>query len=437
LRPFLIIAGLFFWFASPVVAGLKIQEVTSPGGIKAWLVEERSIPFVALEIRFKGGTSLDLPGKRGATYMMSGLLEEGAGELSAAEFRAATDGLATSFDFDAHGDAVSISARYLSETKEESLALLQSALQAPRFDADAVDRVRAQVISIIAGDQKDPDAVAADTFDALAYGDHPYGSSSTGTPDSVNALTRDDLITAHKNALAKDRVYVAAVGDISAQELGLVLDQLLGALPEQGSEIPPRATLQLTPGVTVIDMDTPQSVALFGHEGIRRDDPDFFAAYVMNQVFGASGFTSRLSSEVREKRGLTYGIYTYLATFDLAALFQGSVASSNDRIAEAIEVVRSEWARLASEGVSDEELLAAKQYLTGSYPLRFDGNARIARILANMQADNLPASYLETRNDQVNAVTKEDVKRVAERLMKPQALRVVVVGKPEGLANSE
>lgn len=187
----------------------------------------------------------------------------------------------------------------------------------------------------------------------------------------------------------------------------------------------------------MIDLDTPQSVAVFGHQGIQRDDPDFFAAFVMNQVFGASGFTSRLATEVREKRGLTYGVYTYLASFDLAELFQGSVASSNDRIAEAIAVIREEWQRLAEDGVTEDELEAAKQYLTGAYPLRFDGNGRIARILANMQADNYPATYLETRNEMVNAVTQEDVKRVAARLMKPENLRIVVVGKPEGLSSTD
>lgn len=434
---FAVVLMISLGFSLPAFAGLKIQEVTSEGGINAWLVEERSIPFIALEIRFKGGTSLDLQGKRGATYMMSGLLEEGAGELDAAAFRAATESLAASFSFDAHGDALTISARFLVENKDDALKLLRDAIQAPRFDDDAVDRVRAQVISIIAGDQKDPDAIAADAFDALAYGDHPYATPSTGTPESLNALDSDDLMDAHKNALALDRMHVAIVGDISAEEVGPLLDTLLGGLPAEGGDMPAQAELTLEPGVTVIELDTPQSVAIFGHKGIKRDDPDFFAAYVMNQVFGASGFTSRLSSEVREKRGLTYGVYTYLATYDLAELFLGSVASSNDRIAEAVDVIRAEWERLSRDGVTEDELEAAKQYLTGAYPLRFDGNARIASILANMQADDLPAAYIETRNDRVNAITLDDVKRVAARLMRPEAMHVVVVGKPDGLTSTK
>ena len=423
--------------AAPARAGLEIREVTSPGGITAWLQEESSIPFIALEIRFKGGTSLDLPGKRGATYMMAGLLEEGAGDLDAEAFLKAREELAASFSFDAHGDAVTVSARFLSENRDQAVELLRKALVEPRFDDAAVERVRAQVISIIAGDQKDPREVAAETFDRLAYGDHPYGTPSTGTADSVNLLSRDDIVAAHKAALARDRVYVAAVGDITAEELGRLLDDLLGGLPEKGAPMPPRAELQLTGGVTVVDMPTPQSVAVFGHRGIRRDDPDFFAAYVMNQIFGASGFTSRLSEEVREKRGLTYGVYTYLATYDLAELYLGSVASANNRIKDALDVIRAEWKRMAEGGATAEELEAAKKYLTGAYPLRFDGNARIASILVAMQLDGLPADYIETRNDRINAVTLEDVARVARRLLRPEDLRIVVVGRPLGVEPTE
>lgn len=437
MKYFASVCALIVVFAWPVRAELNIQEVISPGGIKAWLVEEPSIPFITLELRFKGGTSLDLPGKSGATYMMSGLLEEGAGDLDATAFSRRTEELAASFGFDANGDAISISARFLTDTTKDAMALLRLAIQQPNFDDVAIDRVRAQIISIIASDLQDPQSIASAAFDRLAYGDHPYATPSTGTTDHVNLLDRDDMITAHKNALSLDHLYVGVVGDITPEDLGLLLDELLGDLPKTGAPLPDRATVSLTGGVTVIDLPTPQSVAVFGHLGIPRHDPDFFAAYVMNQVFGAGGFNSRLTEEVREKRGLTYGVYTYLASYDLAELYLGSVASANDRIAEAIEVIRDEWAKLAKDGVTKKELEAAKKYLTGAYPLRFDGNARIAGILVGMQLDDLPIDYIATRNDQVNAVTLEDVARMAKRLMKPDDLRVVVVGMPEGLENTD
>ncbi len=428
---FVVLAGI------PARAELAVRDVTSPGGISAWLVEEHSIPFITLEIRFKGGTSLDLPGKRGATYLMSGLLEEGAGELDAGGFARARDGLAADFGFDAHGDALSISASFLSENRDQAVELLRTAIAEPRFDQVAVDRVRAQIISIIAGNEKDPNEIASQTFDRLAYGDHPYGSASTGTTDSVNLLTRDDIVDAYHNAMARDRMFVSAVGDIDAKELADMLDVLLGALPEKGNAMPPRAKVSLTGGVTVVELPTPQSVAVFGQRGINRDDPDFFTAYVMNQIFGAGGFTSRLTDEVREKRGLTYGVYTFLASYDLAELYMGSVASANDRIAEAIDVIRAEWQKLAEHGVTEKELIAAKKYLTGAYPLRFDGNARIAGILVNMQLDGLPADYIRTRNDKINAVTLEDIARLAKKMIKPEDLRVVVVGQPQGIAGTD
>ncbi len=417
-------------------SAVEIREVTSPGGIKAWLVEEHSIPFTALELRFKGGTSLDQPGKRGATVLMMGLLEEGAGDLDSQGFAEARDALAAQFSFDAHDDAVSISARMLSENRGEAVALLKSALTEPRFDDDAVARVKAQVVSIIQSDEKDPNTIAARSFDGLAFGDHPYGTSRNGTIDSMAALTRDDLIAAHAGVLARDRVYVSAVGDITEAELGALLDDLLGGLPESGAPMPPRAELGLTGGVTVIDFASPQSVVTFGHGGIKRDDPDFFTAYVLNQILGAGGFGSRLMDEVREKRGLTYGIYTYLAPMDLAETWQGGFSSANEKVAEAIDVVRAEWARMVADGVTEAELEAAKTYLTGSYPLRFDGNGPIADILVGMQIEELPTSYVNDRNAYIEAVTLDDIRRVAVRLLKPEDLRFVVVGRPVGLEAS-
>ncbi len=424
--------GLAILVAGPAAA-VDIQEVTSPGGIKAWLVEERSIPFSALEIRFRGGGSLDRPGKRGAVNLMTALLEEGAGDLDAQGFAAERDALAASYGFDVHRDALSVSARFLTENRDEAVALLRSALTAPRFDQEALDRVRDQVLAVIRADDTDPDAVASRRFNALAFADHPYATPIEGTVESVSALTRNDIVTAYKDVIARDRIYVGAAGDISAEELGLLLDALLADLPEVGAPLPNDAEVLLVGGVTVVPFETPQSVAVFGHAGIPRDDPEFFPAFVANHVFGASGRQSRLGMEVREKRGLTYGIGAYLASFDLAQLVVGQVASANERIAEAIEVTREEWARMASEGVTEEELDEAKAYLTGAYPLRFDSNASIARIMVGMQIDDLGLDYVNTRNGKVNAVTADDVRRVAKRLYLPEELHFVVVGQPEGI----
>lgn len=432
------IAALWVSLAAGMAhAEIDIQEITSEGGIDAWLVQEDSIPFVAIEIIFDGGATLEDPAKRGATNLMMALLEEGSGDLDARQFQEAREALAASFGFDAYDDSVSVSATFLTENKDEAMALLRDALVNPRFDEDAVERVRAQVLSIIRSDAQDPNKIAGAAFDAAAFGDHPYGSSINGTAETVAALTQADLFQAHRDALAQGRVYVGAAGDISAEDLGVLIDDLLGDLPMDGPAIPDRVEFGLEGGTTVVPYNTPQSVALFGHAGIERDDDDFFEAFLLNEILGGRGLESRLMREVREERGLTYGIYTYLVPKDLTEMYLGQVASANGTIAEAIDVVRDEWAKLSNEGVTAEELAAAKTYLTGAYPLRFDGNAAIAGILVGMQAQDLSADYIVGRNDLVNAVTLESVNRVASELLDPDGLHFVVVGQPEGLETTE
>ncbi|WP_422049177.1 M16 family metallopeptidase [Shimia sp.] len=414
-------------------AEINIKEVTSPGGIKAWLVEEPSIPFVALELRFKGGTSLDQPGKRGATNLMVGLLEEGTGDLDAQGFAKASEALAAQFGYDSHADAVSISARMLTENRDEAIDLLRRSLVEPSFPQAALDRVREQVLSGIRSDLKDPESIAGARLAALIYGGHPYGSPGEGTLESVTALSRDDIVAAHQGALAKDRLFVGVVGDITEAELGPMLDRLLVDLPETGAPMPEDANVAINGGVDIVDYDTPQSVALWAQDGIDREDPDFFAAYVLNTILGGGGFESRLMTEVREKRGLTYGVYSYLVLRDLANVYMGSVSSANDRVAQAVGVVKDEWARMAEEGATEDEVEKAKALLTGAYPLRFDGNGAIAQIMVSMQMDGMPIDYIATRNDKVNAVTAEDVSRVAGELLDRDGLQFVVVGQPEGL----
>lgn len=419
--------------ALPAQAEIPIKEVTSPGGITAWLVEDHNIPFTALEIQFKGGTSLDAPEKRGVVNLMTATLEEGAGEMDSRGFAEARDALAASFSFDAGTDSVGVSAQFLTENRDQAIDLLREALVNPRFDQDAVDRVREQVLSNLRSNEKDPGTIASERFDALAFGDHPYGSSGDGSVETVAALTRDDVVAAHKAALARDRVFVAAAGDITAEELGLLLDHLLGDLPATGAPLPETAPWLLPAGITVQDFPSPQSTVFFGQKGIPRDDPDFFPAFVLNEMLGGGRFTARLMTEVREKRGLTYGIGTYIVNMDHADMLLGQFSASNDKVAEAIEVVKAEWGRVGAEGVSPEELEATKTYLTGSYPLRFDGNGPIASILVGMQMDGMPIDYVTTRNSKVEAVTMEDIKRVAAKLFDPQTLHFVVVGQPEGL----
>lgn len=419
--------------AAPVRAEIAIQEVTSPGGITAWLVEDHNIPFTALEIQFKGGSSLEAPDKRGVINLMTATLEEGAGDMDSKAFAEARDALAADISFDAGTDSVGVSAKFLTENRDQAVDLMRAALVNPRFDQDAVDRVREQVLSNLRSNEKDPGTIASEKFDALAFGDHPYATTGDGTIATVTKLTRDDVVAAHKAALARDRIFVAASGDITAEQLGKLLDDLLGDLPATGAPQPGTAPWLLSGGTTVVDFPTPQSTVFFGQLGIPRDDPDFFPAFILNEVIGGGRFTARLMTEVREKRGLTYGIGTYLVNMEHSDMLLGQFSASNDKVAEAIKVVKEEWGRLVAEGVTPEELEATKTYLTGSYPLRFDGNGPIASILVGMQMDAMPIDYVTTRNAKIEAVTMADIERVAARLFKPEDLHFVVVGQPQGM----
>ncbi len=424
--------------ALPVSAQIKIEEVTSAGGIKAWLVNEPSIPFIAMQVGFKGGTSLDAPGKTGAINLMAGLLEEGTGDMDAAAFRRETEGLAANFGFSARRDSVVISAQVLKSNANEALALLRKAIVEPAFNEAALTRVRAQVISGLESDLKDPQSIAGQTMNAIAFAGHPYSLPTDGTLETVKALTRDDMFAAHRASMSKEHLIVSVVGDVTAAELGPMLDALLGALPQTGADLPARIAFGAAGGTTVVDFPSPQSVALWAQPtSVDLDHPDFMPMFVMNHILGGGGFGSRLTDEVREKRGLTYGVYTYIAWLGATEYIGGSVASANGTVGEAIDVVAAEWKRMADGGVTPEELDKAKKYMTGSYALRFDGNAKIARVMAGMQLDGFVPEYINTRNERLNAVTVEDIARVAKEHLHPDGLRFVVVGQPEGVVSTD
>lgn len=412
---------------------LEIEEVTSPEGQVFWLVEEPAIPIVALEIGFDGGARLDPDKKAGLAHMVMGLVEEGAGEMDAVAFATRRDELAARFGFDAGRDTVRVSARMLVETLDPSAELLATALGQPRFDPVAVTRVRGQVLAAIAQEKNDPRAVAGKEWYARAFPEHAYGTPVEGTLESVGAITREDLAAGQRRLMTRASARIAVVGATDAERAGRMVDSVLDGLDQGEPREAGPADGTPPPGVTVIPMEVPQSAAVFGQQGIPRADPDFIPAYVMNYVLGGSGLTSRLTEEVRNKRGLAYGVYSYLALHDAAALLMGGVQTANARMSESLGIIRAEWARMQEEGATADELDRAKKYLTGAFPLNIDSNAKIAEYLVFMQAENLGIDYIDRREEMIEAVTLEDIERVAARLLKPEALSVVVVGQPEGL----
>jgi len=319
----------------------------------------------------------------------------------------------------------------LTENRDAALALLAQALTNPRFDQDAIDRVRGQVLAGIEANAKDPSAIAASLSSATIYGSHPYGSDDAGTVESVNNLTQQDILTAFTAAIAAERMVIGAAGDMTAAELGAALDGLLGALPKTGAPLPPKANPKFQGGITVQDFPGPQSTVLFSQSGINVKDPDFMAASLINEIFGGGRFTARLMTELRDRRGLTYGVGTGLASMAYAESMDGSFQVSNEKVADAVDVLRAEWAKLAGGDITQAELDAAKTYMIGAYPLRWDGNGSIASIMVGMQINGFPIDYPKTRNDLVRALTLDDVNRVAQRLLQPDQLQIFVVGQPD------
>lgn len=432
-----IAAGLvvaFFLLISLPARAVEVTEVTSPGGIKAWLVEEASIPIVSMKVAWRGGASLDPADKAGLAYLASSTMDEGAGELDSKNFQERLSDLAIQLSFDANKDSFSGSLKTLSENTEEAFRLFGLAITGPRFDDEPVERIRGQILASLNRKLSDPNSLAGRAWFELAFGDHPYAQPSEGTIDTMAAITRDDLTAFAKTRLGKDNMQIGVVGDISAKELGVLLDKTFGALPEQAgiSAIPQTEPLPEA-AIRIIPQDIPQSVVIFGGQGVKRDDPDYYAAYVLNYILGGGSFQSRLTEEIREKRGLVYSVYSYLYPMKAAGLQMGGFGTSNASVKDALDLVEVELLRIREQGVTKEELAAAKTYLNGSFPLSLSSNDSIADILVAMQFSNLPIDYLNDRPALINAVSEEDIKRVAQKLLDPEKLIVVVAGKPENL----
>ena len=425
--------AVVLWLAAAPAGAVSVERVVSAGGIEAWLVAEDTIPILSMRLAFRGGARRDPIGKAGLANLVSGLLDEGAGELGALAFQKRLDDLAVRYSANASRDGFSVTLTTLSEHRDEAFGLLALALTEPRFDTDAVERIRQQILTSLANQAKDPNRVARRLWAAAAFPDHPYGRPTQGTPDEVAALSADDLRRFVTDSFAKDVLVIGVAGDITAGELGPLLDRTFGRLPDTAKAVSVPDIAPSAPGALIVErMPVPQSVVAFGHEGLPRDHPDYYTAYVINHVLGG-GFSSRLTTEVREKRGLAYGIYSYLLPLDHAAVFAGGVATANARVSETIEVVRAELTRMRDHAVSEDELADSKTYLTGSFPLRLDSNGEIASFLVAMQLAKLGIDYLDRRNGFIEAVTIEDARRVARELFAPERLSIVVVGDPENL----
>jgi zinc protease len=413
---------------------MKIQDVKSPGGISAWLVEEHSVPLLAIRFVFDGGSSQDPAGKEGLANFITAMMDEGAGDLDATQFQERMEELAVRMSFEDSKDALYGNFETLTVNRDPALEMLRLAINKPRFDEAAVDRIRKQLLANLAFAAKNPQQVAGKAWYEGAFPGHPYGRYANGTAESLAAIQPADLEAFRKRTFARDTLKVVAVGDIDAKTLGEILDKVFGELPAKADLVPvPMTAPKPVETLQIVEMDVPQSVVQFGMAGPARKDDDFIPAFVMNQILGGGGFASRLTEEVREKRGLAYSVYSYLQPLRFAATFGGGVATKNEAVKQSIDVIRAELDRMAKEGPTEIELANAKSYLTGSFALRFDTNAKIANQLLWMMHEDMGIDYPIRRNALIEAVTMDDVKRAARRVLKVDDLFITVVGKPQGL----
>ena len=421
--------------AAPAGA-MTIEKIVSPKGITAWLVREKAVPLVALNYAFKGGAAQDPAGKSGTANLVADTLDEGAGDLDSKAFHDRIERHAIELSFNASRDEFRGSLRVLNEHRDEAFDLLRKALTEPRFEPSAVERVRGQELAGLRRETTNPNSIASRIWWETAFPGHPYSFETKGSLETVPAITPDDLRDFTKRVFARNGLTVSIVGDIDEKTAGEMIDKAFAALPA-ANDLKPVADVK-PKGLgrrIVAELDVPQAVVMFGGPGLGRHDPDFMAAYIVNHILGGGSFSSRLYREVREKRGLAYGVSENLAWFDHTALIMGGTATRADRTAEALAIIETETKKMAEEGPTADELAAAKDYLKGAYALSLDTSSKIAAQLTQIQLDKLGIDYILRRSAMIDAVTLDDAKRVAKRIY-GSGMLVTVAGRPKGLASS-
>ena len=436
MRRVLSVLGLLL-FAAGSAGATSIERVISPGGIEAWLVRQPSVPLVAMDFAITGGANEDPADKAGVSHLVASTIDEGAGDLDAKAYHQRLEDHAIELSFTSYRDQFRGSLRTLTANRDLAFDTLRLSLTAPRFDDDDVERIRTQILADLRRATTSPGEIASQTWWHTAFAGHPYGRPVNGTLESVPRINVADLKGYTKRVFARATLKIAIVGDIDAATAGLLIDKAFGGLPEQPELAPiASASPQGLGRRIVVDLDVPQSVIMFGGPGVARNDPDFFAAYIVNHILGGGAMSSRLYSEVREKRGLAYGVSTSLLPLVHAQLITGNTATRADRTADTLEIIDREMKNLAENGPTEEELAKTKSFLKGSYGLYFDTSSKIAAQLVQIQIDKLGIDYINRRNGMIDAVTRAEAQRVAKRLLDNNML-VTVVGKPQGVTSKD
>jgi len=419
--------------SAPQPGGLAdVREISLPQGAAAWLVEESFVPVLSVELAWPSGAASDPDGLEGTHWVLSYMMNEGAGLLDSQAFAGRMQDLNMSFGCSSDPDWFSCQMTTLSANATEAFNLLGLALAEPRFDREPLERARRTLEVMLAEEQTDPGSIAGRAMaEAIIPGD-PYARRIT--PKSSSQITSAVLRDVHSQVISGSGLIATIVGDVSEQQakefLLSLTDRLPGASAGETPPLPAAAPRPAPSEPVVRPLPTPQTLVVFSAPGPSRDDPDFYAAFVLNYILGGGGFSSRLMDDIREERGLTYGIGTSLSTQKRVSRWVGSASTQNETAAEVVRLVRYHIDRLGTEGPTDDEIDDAKSYLTGAYPLSFDTNAKIAGNLMQVMQDGLPAQYLVQRNELINAVSRKDIMRVANRWLRSEAFAFVLVGQP-------
>jgi zinc protease len=436
MRRVLFVVALLGFAAGPVGA-TSIERVISPAGIEAWLVRQPAVPLVAMDFAMTGGANEDPADKAGVAHLVASTIDEGAGDLDAKAYHQRLEDHAIELSFSANRDHFRGSLRTLSANRDLAFDTLRLSLTAPRFDDDAVERIRTQILADLRRATTSPGDIASEVWWRTAFAGHPYGRPVHGSLESVPRITAADLKAYSKRVFARATLKITIVGDIDAAAAGLLIDKAFAGLPEQPElGAIPAADPQGLGRRIVVDLDVPQAVIMFGGPGVARNDPDFFAAYLVNHILGGGAMSSRLYTEVREKRGLAYGVSTGVVPLAHAQLITGSTATRADRTAETLEIIDREMKNMAENGPTEQELAKTKSFLKGSYGLYFDTSTKIAAQLVQIQLDKLGIDYIDRRNGLIDAVTRADAQRVAKRLLDSKTL-ITVVGRPQGVTSKD
>jgi len=435
----LVICVFVFSSMSVEAKDLDIQKVTSSGGIEAWLVEDHSVPVLSMKFAFRGaGTVNDPEGKQGLVRLLSNTMDEGAGDLKSHEFQKALEDHSITLRYGAARDAFSGNLKTLTSMRAKAFELLKLSLTQPRFDWQPLGRMRAANQARIRSSLSDPDWLAARILNDRTFEGHPYALNSGGTLSSLEKVITTDLKAFHKAFLGKNNLVVAVSGDITAAELSDVLDNVFGGLPEvKLPEAVARIELQNQGAVYVHESDIPQTVVEILQPGIDRNDPDYHTAQVMNFILGSSGFGSRLMQEIREERGLTYGIYSSFVDMEHFEGLGVSTSTKNESVAEMLSLIKAEWDKMVAEPPSTEEVEDARNYLIGSLPLSLTSTDKIAGLMLSLQLDGLPMDYLSRRTVAIKSVTPGAVHDVAKRILDKDKMVTVLVGQPVGIDGAQ